>query len=195
MSSQFGASRRRYDLSNIDDRIMIHIGLVESCAKKLIEPYTREWDDLISEGILGLAIAMSDKPHLSRDRVTWAIPWIIGRQRTWLRDHSHTIRFPQTYWRNGGDYLPLVAASLDAFEDDDREFGVSDPRDVDNSVAIRIAFNKCSTSAREILILSASGWSAREIGAKYGLSVSGADHRLRLARAEFRSYTEEQGCR
>lgn len=94
-----------------------NIKLVHYCMKKISysAPYQ---EDIRQEGMLALwRVSQSFDESRGCSFATYAVPWILGSMRRFLRENCSTIRIPRSMWDKGES---ISVGSLDALIDDEK---------------------------------------------------------------------------
>lgn len=94
-----------------------NIKLVHYCMKKVSFPAMYQ-EDVRQEGMLALWRAcLHFDESLGFAFTTYAVPWILGSIRRFVREKCSTIRIPRTMWESG-ETIPI--SSLDSLIDADK---------------------------------------------------------------------------
>lgn len=100
-----------------EQRFNDNIKLVHYCMKKVSYPALYQ-EDVRQEGMLALwRVSQSFDESRGFAFATYAVPWIIGSMRRFVRENCSTIRIPRTMWENGET---IAVGSLDALVDDEK---------------------------------------------------------------------------
>lgn len=100
-----------------EQRFNDNIKLVHYCMKKVSCPALYQ-EDVRQEGMLALwRVSQSFDESRGVAFSTYAVPWIIGSMRRFVRENCSTIRIPRTMWENGET---IAVGSLDALIDDEK---------------------------------------------------------------------------
>jgi len=101
-----------------EQRFNDNIKLVHYCMKKVTYPALYQ-EDVLQEGMLGLwRASQSFDESRGFAFATYAVPWILGCMKRFIRENCSTIRIPRNMWDKGET---IVVNSLDAPIDDDKD--------------------------------------------------------------------------
>lgn len=102
-----------------EQRFNENIKLVHYCLKKLSYPALYQ-EDIRQEGMLALwRVSQSFDESRGCSFATYAVPWILGSMRRFLRENCSTIRIPRFIWEKG-EVDQVIIGSLDALVDDEK---------------------------------------------------------------------------
>lgn len=94
-----------------------NIKLVHYCMRK-ISYSTQYQEDIRQEGMLALwRVSQSFDESRGFSFATYAVPWILGSMRRFVRENCSTIRIPRSMWEKGES---ISVGSLDALIDDEK---------------------------------------------------------------------------
>lgn len=99
-----------------------NIDLVYYCYHKYISDVPSHFDDIIQEGMLGLwAASVRFDSSQGHRFTTFAVPYIVGYMRTYVRTKMNLIRIPRSDWSDESfDKYNVASLDIDVLDSDGR---------------------------------------------------------------------------